>query len=145
MFKHILVPTDGSDLSRKALLYAVQIAKESRARVTALTVRQPFIVGSMDMVGAIGGQDAYEEETRRYADYALTQAKMAGEAAGVEVETVSEVHNQPFRAIVDCARAEDCDLIVMASHGRRGVSALLLGSETTKVLTHSHIPVLVFR
>jgi nucleotide-binding universal stress UspA family protein len=145
MFKHILVPTDGSDLSRKALLYAMQIAKESGVKVTALTVRPPFFVGSMDMLGAIGGQDAYDEETSRYADYALTQARMAGEAAGVPVETFSEVHNQPYRAIIDCAKARNCDLIVMASHGRRGVSALLIASETTKVLTHSHIPVLVYR
>jgi nucleotide-binding universal stress UspA family protein len=145
MFKHILIPTDGSDLSRKALLYGVEIARESRARVTALTVRAPYAIGSIDMIGAIGGQDEFEAETRRYADYALTQAKMAGEAAGVPVEAVQEVGDQPYRAIIDCARANTCDLIVMASHGRRGVSALLLGGETQKVLTHSAVPVLVFR
>ena len=75
----------------------------------------------------------------------MEQVKMAGEAAGVPVETVSEIHDQPFRAIIDAAHALGCDLIVMASHGRRGISALLLGSETAKVLTHSTIPVLVYR
>ena len=145
MFKHILIPTDGSDLSRKALLYAVQLAKETKAKVTALTVRPPYVIGSMDMIGVVGGQDEFEAETQRYAEYALTQAKMAGEAAGVEVETMQDVGDQPYRAIIDCAKANNCDLIVMASHGRRGVSALLLGSETSKVLTHSHVPVLVFR
>jgi nucleotide-binding universal stress UspA family protein len=70
---------------------------------------------------------------------------MAAEAAGVGVETVREVHDQPYRAIIDCARARGCDLVVMASHGRRGVAALLVGSETTKVLTHSAVPVLVYR
>jgi nucleotide-binding universal stress UspA family protein len=145
MFKHILIPTDGSDLSRKALLYAVQLAKESKAKVTALTVRPPYVIGSMDMIGVVGGQDEFEAETQRYAEYALTQAKMAGEAAGVPVETIQDVGDQPYRSIIDCAKDNDCDLIVMASHGRRGVSALILGSETSKVLTHSHVPVLVFR
>jgi nucleotide-binding universal stress UspA family protein len=145
MFKHILIPTDGSDLSRKALLYAVQIAKESKAKVTALTVRPPYVIGSMDMIGVVGGQDEFEAETQRYAEYALTQAKMAGEAASVPVETIQDVADQPYRAIIECANANGCDLIVMASHGRRGVSAMILGSETSKVLTHSHIPVLVFR
>jgi nucleotide-binding universal stress UspA family protein len=145
MFKHILIPTDGSDLSRKALLYGVQLAKESNAKVTALTVRPPYVIGSMDMIGVVGSQDEFEAETQRYADYALTQARMAGEAAGVQIETVQDVGDQPFRAIIDTAKAHDCDLIVMASHGRRGVSALLLGSETVKVLTHSSVPVLVYR
>jgi nucleotide-binding universal stress UspA family protein len=145
MFKHILVPTDGSDLSRKALLYAVQLARESKARVTALTVRPPYPIGGMDLIGVVGSQDEFEAETQRYADFALTQARMAGEAASAPVETVQVVGDQPYRAIIDCATSNKCDLIVMASHGRRGVSALLLGSETVKVLTHSEIPVLVYR
>jgi len=70
---------------------------------------------------------------------------MAADAAGVQIETVQDVGDQPFRAIIDSAKAHGCDLIVMASHGRRGVSALLLGSETVKVLTHSTVPVLVYR
>jgi len=145
MFKHILIPTDGSDLSRKALLYGIQLAKESKAKVTALTVRPPYVIGSMDMIGVVGSQDEFEAETQRYADYALTQARMAADAAGVTIETVQDVGDQPFRAIIDSARANACDLIVMASHGRRGMSALLLGSETVKVLTHSTVPVLVYR
>jgi nucleotide-binding universal stress UspA family protein len=145
MFKHILIPTDGSDLSRKALLYGVQLAKESGAKVTALTVRAPYMVGSMDLIGAAGGQDVFEGETQRFADHALTQAKMAADAASIKIETLQEIGDQPYRAIIECATANKCDLIVMASHGRRGISALLLGSETSKVLTHSTIPVLVFR
>jgi len=145
MFKHILIPTDGSDLSRKALLYGIQLAKESKAKVTALTVRPPYVIGSMDMIGVVGSQDEFEAETQRYADYALTQARMAADAAGVTIETVQDVGDQPFRAIIDSAKAHGCDLIVMASHGRRGMSALLLGSETVKVLTHSTVPVLVYR
>jgi nucleotide-binding universal stress UspA family protein len=145
MFKHILIPTDGSDLSRKALLYGVEIARENKSRLTVLTVRPPFAVGTLDVIGVIGSQDQFEAETRRYADNALTQAEMAAEAAGVKVTTLQAVGDQPYREIIECAHANGCDLIVMASHGRRGVSALLLGSETAKVLTHSQVPVLVFR
>lgn len=145
MFRHILIPTDGSDLSRKAVIYGVQLAKESGARVTALTLTEPYRVASMDAVLVSVGEDEYEEEARRVSDQALEQVKMAADAAGVPCESVSEAHDQPYRAIIDTAHARGCDLIVMASHGRRGMSALLLGSETVKVLTHSTIPVLVYR
>jgi nucleotide-binding universal stress UspA family protein len=120
MFKPILIPTDGSDLSRKAILYGVQLAKES-------------------------DEGDYEEQSRVLSEKAVEQVKMAAQAAGVPCETIREVHDQPYRAIIDAALALSCDLIVMASHGRRGISALLLGSETAKVLTHSTIPVLVYR
>ena len=145
MFKHILIPTDGSDLSRKALLYGVELARESNAKVTALTIREPYTVTAVDTFTLVGSQEEFEMTSQEIADRALEQAKMAGEAAGVAIDPVQEVHDQPYRAIIDCALANGCDLIVMASHGRRGVSALLLGSETNKVLTHSTIPVLVYR
>jgi nucleotide-binding universal stress UspA family protein len=145
MFKHILIPTDGSDLSRKAVLYGVQLAKSVGAKVTALTLAEPYRVASMDAVFVSIGEDEYEEESRRISEKALEQVKMAAEAAGVPCETIREIHDQPYRAIIDAAHALGCDLIVMASHGRRGVSALLLGNETVKVLTHSTIPVLVYR
>jgi nucleotide-binding universal stress UspA family protein len=145
MFKHILIPTDGSDLSRKAVLYGVQLAKSSGAKVTALTVTDPYRAATMDAVLIPVGEEEYEEQSRRLADRAMEQAKMAAEAAGVPCETLREVHDQPYRAIIDAAHALGSDLIVMASHGRRGISALLLGSETVKVLTHSTIPVLVYR
>jgi nucleotide-binding universal stress UspA family protein len=145
MFKHILIPTDGSDLSRKAVLYGMRLAKLAHAKVTAIAIRPPYAVTSMDVVGVVGSEEEYNAETRQLADRALTQVAMAGEAEGVAVETLQEIHDQPYRAIIDCARANTCDLIVMASHGRRGMSALLIGSETTKVLTHSKIPVLVYR
>ena len=145
MFKHILIPTDGSDLSRKAVLYGVRLAKESGAKVTALTIAEPYRVASMDAVLVAITEDEYEEESRRMSEKPLDQVKMAAEAANVPCETIREIHDQPYRAIIDAAHALGCDLIIMASHGRRGISALLLGSETVKVLTHSTIPVLVFR
>lgn len=137
MFRHILIPTDGSDLSRKAVLYGVQLAKESGARVTALTLTEPYRAASMDAVLVSIGEDEYDEGAKRIAERALEQVSIAADAAGVPCETIREVHDQPFRAIIDAATAKGCDLIVMASHGRRGLSALLLGSETAKVLTHS--------
>jgi nucleotide-binding universal stress UspA family protein len=145
MFKHILIPTDGSDLSRKAILYGVRLAKESGAKVTGLTVVEPYQPAGMDAVYIPIDQGDYEEQSRALSEKAMEQVKMAADAAAVPCETVREVHDQPYRAIIDAAQALGCDLIVMASHGRRGISALLLGSETAKVLTHSTIPVLVYR
>jgi nucleotide-binding universal stress UspA family protein len=145
MFKHILIPTDGSDLSRKAILYGVQLAKESGAKVTGFTVTEPYQPAGMDTVFIPIDQGDYEEQSRVLSEKAMEQVKMAAEAAGVPCETIREVHDQPYRGIIDAAHALGCDLIVMASHGRRGISALLLGSETAKVLTHSTIPVLVYR
>ena len=145
MFKHILIPTDGTDLSRKAVIYGMQLAKTVGARVTAITLMEPYHVASMDAVLVAETVEEHDAQVARTADRALEQVKMAAEAAGVPVETLREVHDQPYRAIIDCALANQCDLIVMASHGRRGVSALLVGSETAKVLTHSTIPVLVYR
>ena len=145
MFKHILIPTDGTDLSRKAVIYGVQLAKTVGARVTAITVSEPYHVASMDAVLVAETPEEHEAQTARVAERALEQVRMAAEAAGVSAETLREVHDQPYRAIIDCARASGCDLVVMASHGRRGVAALLVGSETAKVLTHSTVPVLVYR
>jgi nucleotide-binding universal stress UspA family protein len=145
MFKHILIPTDGSDLSRKAVLYGVQLAKSCGAQVTGLTVAVPYRMVAMDAVLVPLDEADYEERSRSFSERALEQVKIAADAAGVKCETVPEVHDQPYRAIVDAAQALNCDLIVMASHGRRGISALLLGSETAKVLTHSTVPVLVYR
>jgi nucleotide-binding universal stress UspA family protein len=145
MFKHILIPTDGGDLSRKAVIYGVQLAKTLGARVTAITLTEPHHIASMHAVLVAETVEEHDERAGRIADRALEQVKMAADAASVPVETIRESHDQPYRAIIDCALANKCDLIVMASHGRRGVAALLVGSETTKVLTHSTIPVLVYR
>jgi nucleotide-binding universal stress UspA family protein len=145
MFKHILIPTDGSELSLKAVIYGMQLAKAVGARVTAISLMEPYQVASMDAVLVAETAEEHDARAAGIADKALEQVKMAGEAAGVPVETLREFHGQPYRAIIDCALANRCDLVVMASHGRRGVSALLVGSETTKVLTHCTIPVLVYR
>jgi nucleotide-binding universal stress UspA family protein len=147
MYKHILVPTDGSDLSNEAVTKAVQFARETGARLTVLHVMPEYIPPAFAEFPA-AGQASFAEfmkATEETGKTVLGEAKKAAETAGVGCETVSIRHTQPYRAIIDLARDKACDLIFMSSHGRRGLSALVLGSETNKVLTHSSIPVLVFR
>ena len=98
MFKHILVPTDGSDLSRKAILYGVQLAKESGGKVTGLTVAEPYRIATMDTVLIPVDEGDYEEQSRLLSEKATAQVRMAADAAGVPCETIREVHDQPYRA-----------------------------------------------
>jgi nucleotide-binding universal stress UspA family protein len=138
---HILIPTDGSDLSAATIEYGIALAKTVGAKVTGLTVSNPwrrFDGGTPEMVERelLPGPDA---ATR------LSQISDAAARAGISCNVVHVTHGHPYKAIIDTAAAQGCDLIVMASHGRRGISAIVLGSETVKVLTHSSIPVLVFR
>lgn len=145
MFKHILIPTDGSDLARKAVLYGIQLAKGCGAKVTALTISEPRHIEAMEAVIVQPEASPFAEKARQNVENILARVTTAAEAAGVECDAIHEIHDQPYRAIIDTAHAKGCDLIIMASHGRRGLSALLLGSGTSKVLTHSTIPVLVYR
>lgn len=145
MHRHILIPTDGSELSRNAIEYGMALAKSVNAKVTVLTVSTPFhtLAVEPDMV-----TDTPEQYATRMAILAarhLDAAKEAALAAGVDCETMHIEHDQPYQAIISTAEQRSCDLIVMASHGRHGISAIVLGSETVKVLTHSTIPVLVVR
>jgi len=147
MYKHILIPTDGSDLSNEAVAKAIHFAKETGAKLTVLHVMPEYIPPAFAEFPA-AGQASFAEfmkATEETAKTVLGEAKKAADTAGVGCETVSIRHTQPYRAIIDLARDKACDLIFMSSHGRRGLSALVLGSETNKVLTHSSIPVLVFR
>ena len=146
MYKHILVPTDGSKLSLKALKAAGELAGRLKARVTAIYVMVPFMPSTeSDAVAFYPSYSArdYEKEVRKVADAALARAKSA--AGEVKFEGVAEFGASPWEAIVKAAKGRKCDLIGMASHGRRGLAGLLLGSETQKVLIHSKIPVLVCR
>lgn len=147
MYKHLLVPSDGSDLSNNAVGRAIAFAREGAARITVLHVMPEYIPPAFAEFPA-AGQASFTEFTKATEESArivLDAAARSATEAGVECETVSLRHTQPWRAIIDTARERGCDLIFMASHGRRGLSALVLGSETNKVLTHSTIPVLVFR
>lgn len=145
MFSHLLIPTDGSETSEKAIRKALEIARDGNARVTGLHVIQPFHVGAYKVDTIEETRPFYEAEAlaaaRRYLDVIERGAK----ELGVRVDTHVVTAEHPYEAIIDAARTHNCDLIVMASHGRRGVKAVLIGSETQKVLTHSAIPVLVLR
>lgn len=147
MFKNILVPTDGSELSDSTVTRAVNFAKEAGARITFFYAQPDFpmpIYGE----GALIDPTTPEQFSRAAAAEAeaiLSRARSNAEAAGVESSGDTHVSEVPYEAIIEAAERNGCDLIFMASHGRRGLSGLLLGSETQKVLTHSKIPVLVYR
>jgi nucleotide-binding universal stress UspA family protein len=145
MHRHILIPTDGSELSQKAVDYGMALAKSVNAKVTVMTVLRPFYNVAVEpgMITDTPGQ--YGKRMAALAAKYLNVATEAALAAGVSYDTIHVEHEQPYLAIIDMATRKSCDLIVMASHGRRGISAIVLGSETIKVLTHSTIPVLVFR
>jgi nucleotide-binding universal stress UspA family protein len=145
MFKHILIPTDGSDLSKKAIRYGIELAKACNAKVTGITVTTPFHVFATDPETITDTPDAYRKRTSAAATKYLTQLKDAAAAVGVTCAAIHAEHEHPYSAIIDAANKNGCDLIAMASHGRHGISAVVLGSETVKVLTHSKIPVLVYR
>lgn len=144
MYKRILFPTDGSDITAKALQDAVALARLTGAELRVLAVKEPFPYSAISEMQPVPPQEFFDAQERVGAAR-VKEATAVAEAAGVRCEghTVEALH--PWEAILDHAGAQGCDLIVMASHGRRGMSALLLGSETQKVLTHSRLPVLVVR
>ncbi len=144
MYKHILIPTDGSDLSKDAVSYGISLAKAVNADVTAITVTVPFHTYTLDSAMIEDTPESYKKRMTAFAAKCLDQVKDAAKA-GVKCETVHVELEHPYQAIIDTAKARGCDLIVMASHGRRGIAAIVLGSETVKVLTHSTTPVLVYR
>jgi len=163
MFKHILLPTDGSALSTAAIHQGILLAKSIRAKITGLCVmpRHPKILSAAQMPTEVLDQsasrckelaEAYLETIEKGAEIArqLAEAYLqvilkSAQDAGVACEVVTESDDSPYEAIIRVAEQKGCDLIMMASHGRRGVKAILIGSETQKVLTHSKIPVLVYR
>ena len=144
MFKRILVPTDGSDITSKAVATAVSLAKTMGAAIDTLSVKEPFPYSAISEMQPVPPQEFFDAQ-ERIAGERVNAVRAACSAAGVacEAHTVEAVH--PWEAIIEHAKASACDLIVMSSHGRKGVTALLLGSETQKVLTHTAIPVLVVR
>ncbi len=147
MFKHLLVPTDGSPLSDHAVAQAITFARDSGARLTFFCAEAPFPTMYYGM-GAIFDASTprkFHEEVDSVAQAILDAAMDRAQAAGVECDKLALASDAPHAAIIEAAQRCGCDLIFMASHGRRGVNALLLGSETQKVLTYSSIPVLVYR
>ncbi len=144
MFKRILVPTDGSDITGKAVDKAIGLAKSVGATLYAISVKEPFPYSAISEMQPTPPQEFFDAQ-ERIAAKRLALVTDAAKAAGVACQAHSVEALHPWEAIIDHAKRNECDLVVMASHGRRGVSALLLGSETQKVLTHSTVPVLVVR
>jgi nucleotide-binding universal stress UspA family protein len=145
MYKHILLPTDGSELSKRAIDHGIALAKNVKAKVTALVVSTPLQALVVEPSRVAGSLDQYRqlvvEHTARY----LEAVRDAATASGVTCDMVRIEHDHPYEAIIDTANKNGCDLIIMASHGLSGTSAIVLGSETLKVLTHTTIPILVYR
>ena len=145
MFKHLLLPTDGSEASQATLLKGVRLAKDFNARITGICVVPEFHVLTFNPTMIEDTKDVFIAESRSQAHKYLALLNEAADEAGVPCETEVVLSDHPYEAIIRASETKGCDLIMMASHGRRGVRALLLGSETQKVLTHSKIPVLVYR
>lgn len=147
MFKHILVPTDGSKLSQKAVRQAIELASTTNAKVTALHVYPKFAgspYGTYGPAAEIIGE-AHENHARAESIKLFDAIRKLGDAAGITVDSILVENNEVWKQVIATAKKKKCDLICMASHGRRGFSGVLLGSETHKVLTHSDLPVLVLR
>ncbi len=145
MYTNILIATDGSELAGKAVRHGIALAMRIGAKVTVLTVLPPFHVFTTDTPMIEDTPAQYQARMQQRAEKILGEVANLAQAAGVACEKVQVEHEHPYRAIIDTAVSKGCDLIVMASHGRHGIAAIVLGSETVKVLTHSKIPVLAHR
>ena len=145
MLKHVLIATDGSELARKAVIQGLDIAKALGAKVTIVTVTEPWVAVAPGEVAMAFPIKEYDESVAANAEHILSMAAEEAKARGVDY-TPQHVKDQfPAEGIIETAERRGCDLIVMASHGRRGMAALLLGSETQRVLIHSKVPVLIVR
>ena len=145
MFNHILIPTDGSAFSDMAVREGIKVAQSMNAKVSGLHVVLPFHVLATDSDTLTETRDECEKHTKRKAEKILTSFEAAEKKAGVSCDSGFVSSEHPYEAIIKTAQDKGCDLIIMASHGRRGLQGLLIGSETQKVLTHSKMPVLVYR
>lgn len=147
MFKHILLPTDGSKVSARAVKRGIDLAKKSKARVTAIHVVPEFKLMVDEGITMLSAalKKRFEEEGRARAQKMLDDIAKQARARGVRCTTLCVAGDLPYQQIIAAARKKKCDLIMMASHGRRGLSSLLLGSETAKVLLHTKVPVLIVR
>jgi nucleotide-binding universal stress UspA family protein len=146
MYQHILIATDGSPPARKGMDHGLSLAKSVGAKVTILTVTERFpIYSSADWVPGPTQLAEFDATQKEGATKLLATSKAMADKAGVKAETLHVPDAVPAEAIIDTAKSGQCDLIVMASHGRRGLDRLLLGSQTAEVLARSSIPVLVVR
>lgn len=145
MYKNILLTTDGSELAEKALQQGISLAAALGARATVVTVTKPLhVVAPAEVMIAFPSAE-YEKASEDNAQALLNKVVDKAKQAGVDCATRSVKHEEAWQAIIDAAAESDCDLIVMGSHGRTGLTKLVLGSEAQKVLTHTKVPVLIVR
>ena len=147
MFKHILIPTDGSEVSAKAVRAAVRLAAEMGAKVTGVYADEPLRGLHLQNYHSLEKELAaeFERRSRAFAERCVGQVESEARAAGVACEPLVVNAERPHEAIVQTAKDRNCDAIFMASHGHKGLKGLLLGSVTQQVLARSEVPVLVFR
>lgn len=143
MFKHLLLPTDGSELSEVAVRKGVEFAKTIKARITGLYATPDFHIFTYRTEMLEDTREQYAKDCQAHAAQYLGVIERIAKEAGVPCDLVNVTNDHPYEAIINAAEEHGCDLIVMASHGRRGVRGFLVGSETQKVLTHTQTPVLV--
>jgi nucleotide-binding universal stress UspA family protein len=144
MYRSILIPTDGTAVTAKAVSTGIALAQALGARLSTITVKEPFPYSAISEMQPIPPQEFYDAQ-ERIALKRVNEVVSSADKAGLDCQAFTVEAQHPWQAIVDHAKAQECDLIVMASHGRRGVGALLIGSETTRVLTHCDVPVLVVK
>ncbi|BAL27207.1 universal stress protein [Azoarcus sp. KH32C] len=147
MFGHLLVPIDGSELSQQTVEKAVVFAREIKAHITFFFVRadvEASVYGDAALLRSTD-PEIFEKAADEEARSILMQAQVVANSSGINSEVLSAISDHPYEAIIAAAENRRCDLIVMASHGRRGIKGVVLGSQTQKVLTHSKFPVLVYR
>jgi nucleotide-binding universal stress UspA family protein len=145
MYKHILIPTDGSELSERAVREGIDLACTMKARVTLLTASIPFHVFATDALMVSDTPQKYANDVEARAATRLKVGEEYASTKGVATSTRHVYSEHPYEAIVDVARASGCDLVCMAAHARKGVAGLVMGSQTAKVLSHTRVPVLVCR
>ena len=149
MYKHILIPTDGSDFAQKGVEHGLALAKALGSAVTIVVATDPMPMAGLALgagwVATPIAMSEYEEMQKKFAEETLAAAQSAAGKAGVMADHLHVPDARAADAILETAEARGCDLIVMASHGRRGVERMLLGSQTAEVLSHSKLPVLVVR
>lgn len=147
MFRNILIPTDGSPVANKAVKAGIELAKQLGAKVTgyyAVEALQPRVYGEGYMID-VKTIKAFEQQARKAGQKHIDNMAKVADAAGIKFTGVLSMAETPYEGIVETARKQKCDAIFMASHGRRGLAGILMGSVTHKVLTHSKLPVLVYR
>lgn len=147
MYKHILIPTDGSEVAEKAVAAGIDFARECGARVTLFTAVPEYELPTETAV--VSGQfvsiEEHERNSGEKAKALLAPAARHAGAAGLQFDSDYGLSDEPWRAIIDAAERHGCDAIFMGSHGRKGLAALWHGSQTREVLTHCSVPTLVYR